>query len=463
MPLLRKEDLRLMAHATKTPPSSADRWFYCTASVLLILQLMRNGELKESDLERDEGVTEDEVLEFGGYDDVVLGNSISDSFSAEGTVLHEVRASCLEFNLDPMNFVGLEMSADGHSFLIDDDKADRLVAGIDWIREHTRAPYVETRVDLSEWLPEQFGTCDTFWLKPVRGKRDIFDLYVSDYKNGIGRPVDAEGNKQLRIYALGAWVFLGKPNIRKIIINIDQPRVGGMKYDEFDFQELLEFGEELKRIWERIESGNVEFVPTIKGCQFCPVRKTDAGCAAYNRWLLLMCGTAFLDPSEPYPKFKDPEQITAAQRYYIVRHAAALKSWLEKLYEASLRAAMAGNPDPGSKAIEGNGGKRYFTNEERAQRIMKHALGDQAFKPRELIGFTELDRLMKPGRKKDGFPRHYALLEKLAARPKGKPKLVSADHPKPALETVSTDDFEDLPEKGSVRRVEISTDDFADL
>lgn len=452
-----------MAHAKKCPPSSADRWMLCTASVPLIVHLMDRGELREADLEGDENIDEDAVIAFGNgqYGDVVLDARETTSFSAEGTVMHEIRALCLEFNLNPMAFVGRTMAADGFRFTIDDDMADRLVAGIDWIREHTAAPYVETRVDLSEWLPGQFGTCDTFWLVPVR-RSEKFDLYISDYKNGVGEPVDPEGNRQLRLYALGAWVALGKPKIRNVILNIDQPRAGGMKFWEIAFDDLMAFADEVRRVWRRIESGDVEFVPSRKGCRWCPIRKTARGCAAYNRWMLLMFNHALLDPSDGEPRFQDPEQIPRATRFYIVKHANLIRAWLTKLYEESLAAAMRGDPDPGSKAVEGPEGNRYFADDEQAKRILVSALGRKAFKPRQIIGMTEIDRLMKPGRKKEGFPEAYEALQTLIRRDPPRPKLVSADHPKPAWQVVSGDDFDDLPEKSSARGRPLA-EEFDDL
>ena len=424
-------------------PSGADRWMVCTASVALIERLIANGELRESDLEGEEQISEEEIIEqnLDAYEDVVLDPTReSTSFSAEGTVMHEVRASCLYLDLEPQNFVGQKLSADGFSFVIDDDMADRLVEGIDWIRENTSSPFVERRVNLSNWLPGQYGFCDTYWLH-----RDT--LFVSDFKNGVGEPVAAEGNRQLRFYALGAWFELGCPKVKKVVLNIDQPRAGGMKFwpGNLPFAELMEFGEEAKRVYKRIETGNVEFAPTTKGCRWCPVRKTKRGCAAFNQWNLWMLGNSLLDMSEGDPKFADPMQIPRAMRYYIVKNAAGIRAWLAKLHDESLNAAIAGDPDPGSKAIEGSGGNRFFTDEEKAEEIIGRALGDAAYKPKKIIGFTEIDRLMKPGRKKQGFPDEYEELLELVDRGDPKPKLVPADHPAPAY-VLEEDEYEDLDE-----------------
>jgi hypothetical protein len=61
----------------------------------------------------------------------------------------------------------------------------------------------------------------------------------------------------------------------------------------------------------------------------------------------------------------------------------------------------------------------------------------------KLIGMGDIDRLMKPGRKKTGFPTHYEKLQELVAQPDGKPKLVPASHPAPAFVQSVEDDFEE--------------------
>lgn len=429
----------MTSHARLFPPSGLDRAMVCTASVPLIDQLLRAGEITVADLEGEsEQISEDDIIEFGGgaYDDVVLDSRESTSFSAEGTVLHEVRQICLELNLQPHMFVGKTFAADGFSFTLDEDMLDRLVEGIDWIRQHTATPMVEVRVDLSPWLPEQFGTCDTAWIYKNK-------LYISDFKNGVGKPVSAKDNRQLRAYALGVWHMLDRPDVESVIINVDQPRAGGMKFDDpIPLANLLAFGEEMRTAYARVEAGDVEFVPTKAGCQWCPVRKTKRGCAARNAWKMQMLGSGFMDPNET-PAFRDPAQMPRALRYYIVKHGADIRAWLAQLHQASLDAAMAGDPDPGSKAIMGNQGHRYFTDEKVAEALVKQALGEAAYKPRQIIGITEIDKLMKPGRKKLGHPEEYDALQELVRRPPGRPKLVPADHPGEPYCKVSDDDFDD--------------------
>lgn len=400
----------MTAHA-RLSPSGCDRWSTCTASVALIDKLHLEGE---------------------------IGDRESSEWSAEGTVAHEVREMCLKYGLDPHHFVGAVISADGFTYTVDDEMAGHLQPGIDWVREHTGNPLVEIRVDVSAWLPGQFGTCDTGWLSHLLSTTT---LYISDLKYGMGVPVDAVGTKQLRIYALGIWEFLGRPQVDKIVLNIDQPRAGGMKFWEITIDELLAFGEEMKAVYRKIESGDVEFKPSHKGCRWCPVKDLVGGCAARNKWLLEM----FVELLVRLLTGQDVDgiEITPERRWHIVKHAPDIRAWLAKQHEESLTAAINGTPDPGSKAVAGDLGDRYFRDGKKAEGLLVDALGEKAYKPRQLIGIGEIEKLVKPGRKKQGHPETWEKLLKLVDRPQGKPKLVPADHLRPALGPIE-DAFDDL-------------------
>ena len=73
----------------------------------------------------------------------------------------------------------------------------------DWIMEkalgYTNPPAImtEQQVDFSDVVPEGFGTCDCVMIGD-----DALNIF--DYKHGKGVRVDAVGNPQMRLYALGA-------------------------------------------------------------------------------------------------------------------------------------------------------------------------------------------------------------------------------------------------------------------
>ena len=87
--------------------------------------------------------------------------------------------------------------------------------------EFSEKPYIafETRLDLSEWIPDGFGTADCIM---IGGDK----LLIADFKYGKGVKVEAENNTQMQLYALGAWrKFSLIYNIQRVKMVIIQPRL----------------------------------------------------------------------------------------------------------------------------------------------------------------------------------------------------------------------------------------------
>lgn len=155
----------MTAHARLGPSDSA-RWLTCPGSINFT-----------KDYPRDTG---------------------NNGFADLGTFAHSIREECLEFGFDAYDFIGHKGVIGGVTYECDEEMADRLQPGIDEIRTFEGQLFVEKRINLSRWMPGQFGTLDA----GVAGKRLIF---ISDLKYGEGVPVSAVGNTQQMIYALGFW------------------------------------------------------------------------------------------------------------------------------------------------------------------------------------------------------------------------------------------------------------------
>ena len=400
----------MSAHAA-LGPSSADRYFTCTASVALIAQLRESGHIVED----------------------------SGSFYArEGTAAHQLREDCLNLGLDAYDFIGQSIRVDGDVFLIDEELAGHVQPGVDWLREMLDEIHVEVRVKLDSWMPGQFGTSDA---------GGVYDttLLISDYKHGMGVPVSAVGSRQLRLYGLGLWHYLKRPDVEKVLLHIDQPRAGGQKFWEITLDELLEFGKETSEVYLKIKTGDTEFVPSEKGCKWCPAKDAASGCPAYNNWMHEVFAEAFSDDAELLDEaiFTDPSLITPSRRWFIVQNAGLAKKWLAKLHEDSLDAAIDGKPDPGSKAVLGQKGNRVYGDAEKAEEILLGALNIGAYKPQEIIGITAAEKLMKPNSRKEGHPEEWDELLEILTQSDGKPILVPEDDPRDEV-TPLADEFDDL-------------------
>ena len=124
---------------------------------------------------------------------------------------------------------------------------------------------VEVQVDFSAYVPEGFGTCDCCI---IGGDT----LSIVDYKHGKGVPVAAEGNPQMRLYALGALdryapIFGGA--IKNVRMSIMQPRLDPEpSTDTITVEELRAWGDSIKPIASKAFSGFGDFVPGDH-CRFC--------------------------------------------------------------------------------------------------------------------------------------------------------------------------------------------------
>lgn len=403
-----------MASHARLSPSSADRWMTCPGSVRLIERLTATG---------------------------VIPADSSSLASSEGTAAHTVRSDCLELGLDPWDFYGTEVEADGLFFTVDEEMCAALQVGTDWIREQPGEMIVEHRVDLGRWLPRQFGTLDTAIIQRAARRLISFDL-----KYGKGLAVEATDIRQLRIYALGVVDnFDLYDAIDEILIVIDQPRLGGLKFWSVTIVELLAFGEELRAAGLAVEDPNAPLVFSEKGCGWCPVKDSAPGCPAYNDFIESLFddgdGESVFAEVGSEPVFPDPAAMDPARRYHIVKHSGLATKWLANLHSNSIAAAEAGSPDPGSKIVAGQRGDRKWSDAEKAEALLVDALGDDAF-TRKLKGPAPVEKDLKPARKKLGNPAAWEALTQLITQDEGRPILVSEDDDRPALTSIH-DKFED--------------------
>ena len=98
---------------------------------------------------------------------------------------------------------------------------------------------VEQRLDFTRWVAESFGTADCIIVADGT-------MTVIDFKYGLGVLVDAEGNSQMRMYALGALdLFESLYDIQTVRMIIFQPRRDNVSIAEVTKVELLSWAEEV--------------------------------------------------------------------------------------------------------------------------------------------------------------------------------------------------------------------------
>lgn len=335
--------------------------------------------------------------------------NIAGMAAAEGTMFHEIAATCTEFFLDPQGFVGDQMEVAPHGMILFDQKmADHMLYGLDLLWALADTPgvkmIVEKRVSLERWVGDgEFGTTDCAIIDVV-GRR----IYVFDWKYGAGVPVSPVRNDQAILYFLGVWddyayemfynaqydaaggagIWEEAPweDDIEVVIMIEQPRApGGGGTWTTTVGELLGIGEKIKKDAKLAKSpeGALVFNPGPKQCQFCPAARVNI-CTARARMALEEAGLDFDMLEEDYslnlaPEMKHPRALTPQQRSQVIMHKPMIEKFLEQLHEEAYADAKMGRPVPGMKLVDGRNPPRKWKDETRAQILLVHDLKDKAF------------------------------------------------------------------------------------
>lgn len=277
--------------------------------------------------------------------------------------------------------------------------------------------HVEFRLDFSTYVPDGFGTGD---MVIVSDK----SLEICDLKYGKGVPVSAEGNTQMRLYALGAVEEFGMLYAFDTVhMTIIQPRLDSVSTDTLSAGMLLDWGRSIIPVAKLAYDGKGDF-QAGDHCRFCKFRPRCKALAAY------MAEKTAL---------RKKQTLTDLETVSILQAAKDIKRWLTDLEDYALCMALDGYDWPGMKLVEGRS-KRVITDPDAAAAalIEKGFDADAVYKPRELQTLTALEKLV--GKK--------SLAEALGSfieKPDGKPTLVELSDKRPPLDITAkaADAFDD--------------------
>jgi hypothetical protein len=174
--------------------------------------------------------------------------------AAIGTAIHELSEIILSGRAVPANIDPDHLSmAQGYANFI-----NALV-------ENPRKKLIEVNLDegLKSLHPALGGTADAVLV-------DGEHLHVVDLKTGRVA-VDAQDNKQLLTYALGAMRQFKAPSSITCTMHIFQPRVGHSKWT-VSGQDLVEHGAKLKAAAELALTGDAPTNPSVDACRYCKAK-----------------------------------------------------------------------------------------------------------------------------------------------------------------------------------------------
>lgn len=289
-------------------------------------------------------------------------------------------------------------------------------------------PFValETRVDFSSYAPGGFGKADCIMARPPV-------LYVVDYKNGAGVPVDAEHNPQMMLYALGAlnaYAPIYGDSIQEVLLAIVQPHAGGVKEWSIPRADLERWGEEtVKPAAALAYAGKGEFAPSEGRCRFC---RAGATCTARAEMYLGLEEHKNAVPEGKAPPGAEPtELLTDAEIGPILTRAEGLVAWAADLKEYALGAVLAGRAIPGYKAVAGRSTRAWSDMDAAFATMQKRGVAEALLWERKPVTPPALEKALG----KKAFADSAAdLVEK---RP-GKPTLAPESDKRPPYYSAET-------------------------
>lgn len=373
----------------------------------------------------------------------------------QGTVFHDYAADCLELGLEPWGLIGDRMLCEDGAFReFTREMAVKMIPGLDMVWALADSPgaelFVEKRVNLENWVGEgESGTADAFVIDPFHWR-----LVTFDWKWGAGVPVQPDHNDQAMLYTGGVWdtyaedrffkawedndhgirdqhdTWVKARNAISIKIIIEQPRApGGGGVWDTDMGYLLK---ELRRIRKDADATldpDAPLVPGEKQCKFCKAAYFNT-CPARAEYIADLTGMLLDELEEDFDlgapvELYERRSLTPKQRSQIVLNAKLITDWLTQLHDEAMEDHKRGYPTPGLKRVPGRAGTRKWRDEAKAQIMLEHDFGDEAW----------AKKLRSPANVEDevGKAKYRERFEAFVEQSDPKPILVPDYDPRPEI------------------------------
>lgn len=339
-------------------------------------------------------------------------------FAEEGTLAHEIAEKKLQkyLNKGRKKIPCEDKDMDKYT----DDYRDYVIEQFNEAKkqDQTAELLIEERLDFSDWVPGGFGTGDAVII--ADGTCHIIDL-----KYGQGVPVSAVDNPQCRLYALGAIsIYEMIYDFDKVIVHIFQPRVNSISTEELTVEELLNWGETIVRpAAELADTGQGEFNPGEKQCQWCLAQKT---CKARARSNL----EKFVNNNDDVGLIQKKEIET------ILPYIKEMKAWCNDLESYALDQMLKGVEYQGFKLVEGRANRAIVDEELLISKLHENGYTDDQIK--KLRSLTDLEKLV-------GKKNFETLSAGNIEKPKGKPAIAPITDKRKPYETVTAQEaFKDI-------------------
>lgn len=349
------------------------------------------------------------------------GEDKTSEYAKEGTLAHEFAEQIIRHTI--LNELSTSTYEERISFLLEndlytEDMLDYVYEYTDYVKDELTASraitsdatlIIEEKVDLRRWVPESFGSCDAIII--ADGVMKVMDL-----KYGKGVPVSATGNKQLMLYALGAYdKYSIMYNIKDVELHIIQPRINNISSWRISIDELLTWAEETVIPAAKAAFNGEGKLQAGDWCKFCKVK---ARCRALYKANIEMAKYDFANPCD--------ELLTDDEIADILDKTPKLIEWANSVVEyATEEAINNGRIWPGHKLVEGRSTRKFSNESDVVDKLLDMDLLEEC-QETKLKSLTAIERIVG----KKAFAENF---NNLIVKAQGKLTLVPLSDKRPAV------------------------------
>lgn len=386
--------------------SSAHRWLACPPSARLSERLDSRFGRKESEFAKEgtkahalgELKIRHEFYKMGGMTTEILSRMTAEERESY-LGINDFRYKSLREELGDIP-ADMEKATDSYCDVV----VDKYIRAKD--TDSSAQLFLEQKLDYSKWVPSGFGTGDCIIVSDSL-------LEICDYKHGVGIPVSAVNNPQLRLYALGAIdQFDLLYDFTAVRMTIIQPRLDNVSEETITIEELKQWAE--REVVEKAKLawlGKGEF-QSGEHCRFCSAK---AICAKRVSDAMKMFDYGF-EQAGIIPEEQIPE---------ILKVADLAESWLKDIRAYAETQALNGQRYPGFKLVRGKKTNRKWSDPEEVKaQLLRAGYAPDQIEATQLKTVGEIEKTI-------GKPAFAALVGGLVQQGDGKIILVPEDDKRP--------------------------------
>lgn len=381
-------------------PSSGERWIFCPGSVAMTKDLP----------------------------------DVTSTYAAEGTFAHHITELARLEGKDAAHYAG-RISDDGN-FTVDGEMVTAVQDFLEYTAQFEGEVLVEQRVTYDAWVAGGFGTSDHIAIDPVKKH-----CAVIDFKYGKGLQINAKGNIQAKLYALGVFQDWGDLyDIDKFTLCISQPRLHFRDQWEISTTDLLKWADNVvepagQRVYEAIghheSTGQIpdDYFRAGAWCQWCKI-KGECPTRALMIRESVMTDVVDLD-DEVVSAPRDVMLMSNDDLGESMSLLAQIRKWCSDVEEKVMTLVQSGEKIPSGadedgvvefyKMVEGRSNRKWRDEEEAMAALKKAKLKIDEYAPRKLITAPQAEKLVGAKHKIFSPDKEGQLL---IVKPQGKPVLV---------------------------------------